>query len=198
MLIAAGYDPREAARVWEGLLQEQDALDEDSPSIFLSTHPSSKERVENLRQRASAASEPEGGWDVGTERYNRVVGPLRFELFRDELRLRRFPATQVLLDRSLEAGRPVSEIKYFQGELYGAKAEEGDTSKAETAYRECLDYPEAPSQAYRELAMIYMKSGRGKQAVPLFKTYLEREPDAFDRDMVNAYIHRINSGETSK
>jgi hypothetical protein len=58
-----------------------------------------------------------------------------------------------------------------------------------------LKQADAPSEAYRELAMIYMKSGREQQAVPLFETYLERQPDAFDQGMVKAYIQRINSGE---
>jgi hypothetical protein len=40
-----------------------------------------------------------------------------------------------------------------------------------------------------------MKSGREQQAAPLFETYLEREPGAFDQARVRAYIQRIDSGE---
>jgi len=195
MIVAAGYNPHEAARVWEGLLQEKDALDEDAPSIFLSTHPSSSDRVDTLKQRAIAATTPETGWYTGMERYNEVIDPLRFKLMRDELRLRQYPATQILLDRAASAGVRISEIRYFQAELYNARAEEGDLSKAEAAYRDCIKSPDAPPEAYRELATIYMKSGRGKQAVPLFETYLVKKPDAFDQSMIKAYIQRIGSGE---
>jgi len=195
MAVSAGYNPHEAAKIWEGLQQERDALDEDAPSVFLSTHPTSAERVDALRQRAIAAAEPDAGWDTGTDRYNDIIGPLSFELMRDELRLRQYPATQILLDRAAEAGRPVAEIEFFQAELYSARAEKDDAAKAEAAYRECLKYPDAPPEAYRELAIIYMKSGRGQQAVPLFETYLARKPEAFDHSMVKAYIRRIDSGE---
>lgn len=193
MAVAAGYNPHESAKVWEGLEEEKDALDESAPSLFLSTHPSSGERVDTLKQRAIAATKPGNGWITGADRYNEVIDPLRFQLMSDELRLRRFPATQILLDRAADAGLRVSEIKFFQAELYSARAEKDDTSKAEAAYRECLKHPDAPPEAYRELAMIYMKSGRGQQALPLFENYLAQKPDAFDRSMVKAYIQRIDS-----
>jgi predicted Zn-dependent protease len=195
MLLGAGYDPHEAAKVWQELQKEKDAIDEDDPMLFFSTHPPSAERVDTLKQRAQAASKPESGWYVGTERYNEIVDPLRFGLWRDELRLRRFEATQLLLDRSMDAGGQIPETQFFQAELYSARAENGDAAKAESAYRDCLKQADAPSEAYRELAMIYMKSGREQQAAPLFETYLERKPDAFDQGMVRAYIQRIDSGE---
>ena len=192
---AAGYNPHEAARIWEGLEKEKEVLDESAPSLFLSTHPSPGERVETLRQRAIDTTEPATGWYTGNESYNAIVDPLRFELMRDELRLRQFAATQILLDRAKEAGRPAAEISFFQAELYNARSEKGDTLKAEQSYRESLSHADAPPDAYRELAIIYMKSGRGQQAVPLFETYLAKRPDAFDRSMVEAYIQRIGSRE---
>jgi predicted Zn-dependent protease len=195
MAFAAGYDPHEAAKVWEDLQEEKDALDEGATSLFLSTHPSSSERLDTLKQMASTAEEPSSGWYKGAERYEQVIDPLKFELFQDELRLRQYPATQVLLDRASEAGERPSEIAFFQAELYSARAEPGDLQKAEAAYRQSLTYSDAPPESYRELAMIYIKSGRAKEAVPLFQTYLSKRPDAFDRSMVRAYIQRIDSGE---
>lgn len=195
MAVAAGYDPREAAKVWEELEEEEDALDESATSLFLSTHPSPGERLDTLRQMASTAEAPSTGWYKGVERYEQVIDPLKFQLFEDELRLRQYPATQVLLDRASGAGQRPSEVAFFQAELYRARAEPGDLQKAETAYRECLAYPNPPPEAYRALAMIYIKAGRPRQAVPLFQTYLSKRPDAFDRSMVRAYIQRIDSGE---
>jgi predicted Zn-dependent protease len=193
--VAAGYDPREAAKIWQGLEEERDALDESKPGIFLSTHPSSTERVDTLRQRALEASAPTGGWYTGAERYQQLVGPFKFQLMNDELRLRRYAATQILLDRAAADGTRAAETCYFQAELYQARAEQGDLEKAEVAYSSCLDLPDVPPEAYRELATIYMKSGRGSQATPLFEAYLAQQPDAFDRSMVKAYMQRIESGE---
>jgi predicted Zn-dependent protease len=195
MAIAAGYNPHEAAKIWERLEEEKEALDKSAPRLFLSTHPSPGERVETLKQRAIDTTEPDTGWHTGNESYNEVIDPLRFELMRDELRLRQFAATQILLDRAAEAGRPAAETSFFQAELYNARSEKGDALKAEESYRACIRQPDSPPDAYRELAMIYMKSSREQQAVPLFETYLEKKPDAFDRSMVKAYIQRIDSRE---
>jgi predicted Zn-dependent protease len=194
MAVAAGYDPFEASKIWENLQQEKDALGDKAPSLFLSTHPPSKERFESLKQMALGAAKPESGWIEGTGRFDETVDPLRFELMRDELRLREYPATQILLDRAAKGGRRPAEFEFFQAELYNDRAEEGDGPKAEAAYRRCLQYPDAPPEAYRELAIIYMKSGRGQQALPLFKAYLVQQPDAFDVVMVKAYMQRIESG----
>ena len=128
MAVAAGYDPHEAARIWEGLQREREALEESGPSLFLSTHPSSGERVDALEQRARAADSPAAGWYTGSERYDETIAPLRFALMRDELRLRQFPATQILLDRAADAGKPVSEVKFFQAELYSANLSTGRSS----------------------------------------------------------------------
>ena len=61
MAVAAGYDPHEAAKVWEELEEEEDALDESATSLFLSTHPSPGERLDTLRQMASTAEAPSTG-----------------------------------------------------------------------------------------------------------------------------------------
>jgi len=45
----AGYDPREASKFWERFAKESGG----SPPAFLSTHPSSSSRQENLRGRVS-------------------------------------------------------------------------------------------------------------------------------------------------
>ncbi len=46
----AGYDPREASRFWEKFAKESGG----APPTFLSTHPSSSSRQENLRNRVGS------------------------------------------------------------------------------------------------------------------------------------------------
>lgn len=195
MVAAAGYDPREAAKVWQGLLRERDALDADEPTVFFSTHPSSSERIANLESRATAIAASRDDWFVGVGSYDEAVGPLRFELMQDELRLRRFAATEVVLERLSDSATPAAQIEFFRAEMYLARAQDGDREKAEQAYLACLAHRQPPTEAYRDLAMIYMKSGRGAEAVPLFESYLQKTPDAYDRSMVKAYIRRIQNKE---
>ncbi len=195
MVMASGYDPREAAKIWERLMKERDALDESEPNIFFSTHPSSDERIASLTGQAAALTDARKDWTVGVDSYNKVIEPLRFELLRNELRLRQFPATEILLKRLSESGVSAAQIDFFYAEMYVARNEAGDRKKAEQTYLSCLKHDQPPIEAYRELAMIYMKSGRGNEAVPLFETYLQKQPGAFDRNIVKAYIQRIRNKE---
>lgn len=49
-MAAAGFDPSQASRLWELM----DAKNQSSPPEFLSTHPSSKSRIKDLKKRAVA------------------------------------------------------------------------------------------------------------------------------------------------
>lgn len=198
MLLAAGYDPRQASLVWGYLMEEQKAMDEKGPGVFFSTHPGSLERVKTLEGMAAEASPPAGGWQTGRDSFDAVVGPLRSELMRDELRLRRFAATEKLLERLRKGGAPEAETQFFLAELYNARGEKDDRKKAENAYLACLKHPAAPPEAHRELGLIHMKTARPDQAVEHLTAYLQKRPDAFDGGMVKAYIQRIQTRETTQ
>ncbi len=62
----AGYDPREAPRLWERMEQLSSGK---SPSEFLSTHPSHGTRIQQLRQwmPEALALYPQNGFGLGSE-----------------------------------------------------------------------------------------------------------------------------------
>lgn len=195
LMAGAGYDPSQCAVVWERLIEEMEALEKDDQGVFLASHPAPGERVESLKSMAAQMTAPAAGWDIGADRYNAVVDPLRARFMREELRLRQFPATQVLLDRMKASGRLPAATAFYQAELYRNRAEEDDLAKAEAAYLESMQLDGTPADAYRELGLIYMKSDRSEAARPMFAQYLSAAPEAFDRSMVQAYIERIDEGE---
>ena len=59
LMVKAGYDPREAAVIWEGLVAERKAAKDSEPFIFFSTHPPTSERIATLKKLAQEAN-PEG------------------------------------------------------------------------------------------------------------------------------------------
>jgi Zn-dependent protease with chaperone function len=187
LMAAAGYAPVEAARVWEGLEEEQRRQKDERPTVFFSTHPSVEERIGALKKRAAELG---GKGDDEAERYAESVGPHRAAWLREDLRLRRFAASEALLDR-LTAGRASGELRFFQGELYRQRREAGDDERAIGAYREALELGGAPPEAHRSLGLALWGKQDNAGAAAAFRAYLAARPEADDRAMVEDYIARL-------
>lgn len=191
LLAKAGYDPQEASRIWEGLLQEQAASKKGRPVIFFATHPSTEERIETLKARAQQAVAGMQAPVVGKERLLAAMQPFRSTLLRDELRRREFKETQVLLDRLFDNGTRLGELHFFQGELYRLRADSGDEQKAIGAYQKAVESSDAPAEAHRALGLLLSRTGDKARARPAFERYLQLRPDADDREMVREYLKRL-------
>ncbi len=188
---AAGYDPREASRLWKDLLKESKADDDGEPWEFFSTHPHTKERIENLARLAERSAVPANAASRGEERYALAVAPWRAMLLHDELQQRRFGRTKVLLERLIASGRGLGELYYYQGEMYRLRHKDGDVEKAKQAYQQALGYAEAPAATHRELGIIYMRSGDAQQARAAFERYLRLKPGADDAAMIQTYLNKL-------
>ena len=51
LLIKAGYDPKEAPKIWENIIKEMELGEAKKPIAFLASHPAPKERIENLKKQ---------------------------------------------------------------------------------------------------------------------------------------------------
>jgi len=191
LMVKAGYDPKEAPRIWEALIKEREASDKEDPFIFLATHPPTEERIETLKTSAREISGSDPRFEVGKDRLYAAISSLRFTLLRDELRRREFKETQVLLDRLIENGAGLGELHFFQGELYRLRAEEGDRAKAVTAYQKALEFEDAPVETHRTLGLLFLKSEEKPNAREALKKYLSLDPDAEDQEMIRAYLQQL-------
>lgn len=192
LMAKAGYDPREAFRVWEALLKEQAASKKRGPAIFLATHPSPEERIETLKSRAEQAMTGRQTPVVGKQRLLMTIQPFRSAFFRDELRRREFKETQVLLDRLFDNGSGLGELHFFQGELYRLRADPDDEQKAITAYQKAVALPDAPAEAHRALGLLLTRAGDKAGARSAFARYLEIRPQADDREMISEYLKKLD------
>ncbi len=188
MMAAAGYDPREAAKVWRRLLEEKEAAEDPDRVIFFSTHPSTEERTETLARLADARG---GAGEVGREPFLAATQRFHRTWLRDELRQRDFPRMQVLLRQQEASGAAPGDVRFYEGELYRLRADEGDAVKAIGAYEAALQAGGAPAETHRSLALLYWSQGRKAEARGAFEAYLEANPDADDRAMVESYLQQI-------
>jgi Zn-dependent protease with chaperone function len=191
LMVKAGYDPREAPKIWEALLKERAASQDSAPFIFFATHPATEERIDTLKKLAETTAAGGGHGRVGKEQFLAATLPLRATLLRDELRRREFAGSQVVLDQLFAGGVGLGELHFFQGELYRLRAQDSDPERAIAAYQKTLEFADAPAEAYRALGLLFAKAGEKGKARSSFERYLQRRPDAEDRAIIDAYLREL-------
>ena len=186
----AGYDPTQAARIWELLTAEAEAGDWPRPPPLFASHPPTPERQETLAKLAEETGDaPSSAYE---QRYQNTILQFRGDWLRQDLRTRNFSASEFLYNRLAESGHGRGEVLYFTGELYRLRAEEGDDEKAVTAYRRAIAEPDAPAEAFRSLAFVEWSRGRHAEARRAFERYLELVPAADDRLMIEHHIEELS------
>lgn len=191
LMVKAGYDPREAPKIWEALLKERAAAKDPASFIFFATHPPTEERIETLKKLAQTGTTTGGSGKVGREQLLAKILPLRATFLRDELRRREFAGCQVVLDRLFASGVGLGEVHFFQGELYRLRAQDGDPERAIASFEKALEFTEAPPETHRALGLLFSRTGQKEKARSSFERYLHTRPDAEDRAMIDAYLREV-------
>lgn len=192
LMANAGYDPREAAKIWRQLIRELKAKEGGyEHSLFFATHPHPEERIDTLDRMAEAiVKEKKAGLTKEME-YRRVVGPHRRIFLRDELHRTKFDETEELLSMLLEEGVSKGEIYFFTGEMHRLKGKKKDLEKALEAYENARGEEGAPREIYKSLGIVFRKLGSAEKSRKAFEEYLRRAPDAEDRLMIESMIRKI-------
>ena len=189
LMVKAGYDPAQAPRIWELLEAERKAEDEDEPFIFFATHPRTDERVDTLREKADGLDTQ--GHKRETDEFLEITRAHRLDWLHDELRIRRYGATEVLLERLLARGEPAGELNFLLGEVYRLRGDDDDGPKAIAAYTEAISTGQEPVETHRSLGLVYWKNGEIANARRSFERYMSDAPEAEDRDMVEVYLNQM-------
>lgn len=190
-VIKAGYEPREAPKIWARLLQERDAAPASTPVVFFATHPPVAERQATLEDRARTAAAGGAARQVGQDELLARTLRYRATWLADELRRRQFASSQILLDSLLAGGVRVGEVNFFQGELHRLRGEQDDPPRAIIAYRKALAHPETPPEIHRNLGLVLLRTGERAQARSAFQQYLEVQPNASDAELIRAQLREL-------
>jgi predicted Zn-dependent protease len=191
LMSEAGYDPREASKVWKQIEREEKAhKDAESrrPDPFSSTHPAGEERAEALDRLAARVMTPKST-DLGRDRFLAAVLPIRAGLLRDELHQRQFDTFAELLDMLMEDGANMAELHYFKGELHRLRGKKGDAKIALDAYNAAKTAEgSAPKDIDRSMALVYRQLGKPDDARAALRRYLAANPDASDAAMIRQML----------
>lgn len=188
MMSEAGYDVHACALVWETLLEEEEnaVVKRDKTPQFLSTHPQSTERAEKLRALADEYGYPNR--DGFVDRHALALSSQYLNFMEDQIDTNRYGRTGFLLDRHESLGVRPGLVEFFRGEMYRQRAEEGDSELARAAYERAVESGECPSACYRNLGYIQLKAKDLPAAQDNFRRYLDADPEATDREMIEFYL----------
>jgi predicted Zn-dependent protease len=188
-LVKAGYDPREAHKVFQQLANEVKTLGVEEP-YFFSSHPKLIERIETFKELS--ARHKRGG-RTGVEDYNRVMPPIRLEALRKDVGQDRYQSViMVMEDNNLRRYYPPAGY-YFLGEAYLRRDEKNDTARALQAYQKAAQLAPNYAPTYKSLGMHYMKKGDKPRARQYFNRYLSlASKDDRDRAYVQQYVGSLN------
>jgi predicted Zn-dependent protease len=181
----AGYDPREASKVWDNLRAEvaAGAGAEDGNPMF-ATHPPSDERSQSLARMAERAT---GGF-VGEAELAAKLAPVRFGLLEDEVKRGQYAESLVLLGRMLRQTPEAPELLYFRGEAYRMRGKDGDLDAAEADLLRAAALGKEPAQVHRALGYVHQRQGRAADAASAFERYLQLAPESPDANLIRTYL----------
>ena len=156
--------------------------------MFAQTHPDTQSRVDVTRDWVTARYGPPDAESVADDKLIQVLNEHYYFLMEDQIDTNRFGRTKELLERHSEMGVEPGIIYYFYGEMFRQRADEGDRQLAMSAYRHSIETGNAPSDAYRNLGYLHLKEKELDAARKHFRAFLEREPEASDRAMIEFYL----------
>lgn len=192
LLQHAGYDGRQAPRVWENLLAELKVTggeDVGSRSQMFATHPPAGNRRDELLKMAA---EVKGG-RRGAEAYQRVIAPLRFGWIRDEIKRGQYEESIVLFDRMLATAPADGEVLYARGEVYRLRGDAADLPRALDDLSKAAGTATPPAETFRALGLVHQQRQDRPAAVQAFERYLALDPDAPDAGMIKGAISELKS-----
>jgi predicted Zn-dependent protease len=186
-LIGAGYEPREATRVFDILRTDLAEAGVEEPYMF-GSHPRLEGRAESYEDLVAGWSAPPGSdARLGRDEFSAAVSGLLLENARLDLLLLRPARAMRAVDRHL-AHEPASA----RGLFMRGESEPAAIAAYESAVRSDPSYAEA----YRELGLLYRAQGRRREASDALARYVELAPNAADVPIVRTYVTepRANQG----
>ncbi|MBI2215831.1 MAG: tetratricopeptide repeat protein [Candidatus Rokubacteria bacterium] len=202
MLVKAGYDPKQAPKVFELLKSEagdRGALE----TFFFGTHPRLQERIDSTKELiatryASAAARPDVTKD--TEDFAMRMRTVVRENAALDIKAGRYELAQRQLDRvlALTPRDPVANVYY--GDLHRLQAQRSrnlndravQTREALARYERAAELDPKLPDPFRQMGLLYYQQKEPERAKVAFEKYLALKPDAPDARRIKEYILELD------
>jgi len=200
-LVRAGYDVREARKVYEPLARETKAR--GGIEMFALGNPRFlAERVEDaerLLQTRYASVAPAPRIAAATEEFGLRMRPVTRENARLDIQAGRFALAAAQLDRVLTRAPRDAIAQLYYGDLYRLQSQRSrDATERADQERKALErYERAaaldPSYAdpFRQLGFLYFQQKDTTRARAAFEKYLALKPGASDTERIREYLAEL-------
>ena len=189
-VIAQGYDAQAGVDLWARMLSEEQARPYEKRSALFSTHPASKERLDDIRQAAAAVEEH--ARQRNRDAYRAATRPFLEHWLDEELGQRRY-ASSLLLINGLLADAPLEDrsmLTFYLGEAHRRRDAAGDRARAAALYAQAVAMPSPPAAAWREYGFAQRDAGNLAGARNALQRYLAQAPQAEDRAFVQRELEK--------
>jgi len=183
----AGYDTREAAKVWDNLRLELAAAHGGDPgqrSPLFASHPASAERSVTLRELSAA----DGDGYLGEAEMRGAIASLRTVMLEDELKRGQPGETLALLNRLILRDPARADLFYARGEARRLRATGDDLELARADLEAAIALGSEPAEVYRSLGYLHSSRDEGERAREAFGRYVEKAPSAPDVAMIKSLL----------
>jgi predicted Zn-dependent protease len=190
LMVAAGYDPREAPKLFEHLKRDLEEQKIEEP-FFFGTHPRLQERVDNYN-RLLETTYPGVKGVTGAAPFNAKISELLLANAGADIAMGRFTSGRKCLDKYISLNPACPKGHFHLGEFYRQRGEENDADRALEAYATAVRYDPAHAGAYKGIGLVYYKKNRREKARKAFETYLMLNPDAEDAAYIRHYLRQLD------
>ena len=186
LVVKAGYDPREATKLFQHLKAEMEEEDQQEP-FFFGTHPRLKDRVENYDDFLAELGKQAGGV-TNAETFCKKMAGVIIDNALVDFRAGRFMQARRGAEKYLTIRPKDGRGYYLLGEIARQKGEDADLAEAKKLFQRGVTADPSHPDAYKGLGLLYFKEGKKSQAAKAFKTYLAKAPHAADRSYIEEYM----------
>lgn len=188
-MVAAGYEPKEAAKLFEALALEA-AVSLESKPFFFASHPALESRIESYRELSSQVVSP--GTFIGEAEFEVQVRPYRKKLMAREMKWLRHRNLVGYFERADVAKLYApGEAAFYLGEVRRKQGTREDAEKAPAAYRKALAEGYPPEQVMEPLILTYLRLKQGAEAKAVVQEWVAmgKAEDSLD---IKEYLVQAN------
>ena len=196
-MVAAGYDPREAPRVFE-LLRDDHGDGSRLEDFFFANHPRLDERIANTRELLETHPPPPDAsvLAANVEDFALRTRTVVRENAALDIRAGRFGLAKAQLDRVLRLAPEDPTAHLYVGDLYRLQAQRAKNpadkplllGQAREAYERAAQLDATFPDPFRQLGLLYYQSKDPEKAMAAFRAYLGLKPDAPDARRIKEYL----------
>lgn len=190
LLIAAGYDPFEAPKVFTILLNEVQEEKIEEP-FFFGSHPRLQERIDNYQTLLKAVTVETAARTTNSSNYLRMISPLLLDNAGLDLKRGRFEAARQAVERFLAVRGDDARAYYLLGETWRQGGNREWLGKARECYLKAAALDPTYPDPHRSAGLVSYKLKERESAKASLQRYLALSPNASDKGYIEEMIKSL-------